>query len=92
MSEEKEKKLTREERNEIMEGQYGDMNPQQCKDEIHRLAKNQMDYVQSKKDAMASWNELIKDNKEKIKYLVERIDYLVHEAQVANQLEQARDR
>ena len=75
---------------ELCEGQYEDLTVEECKNEIARLTKIMMDHRQSKSDAVATWNGLIGDTKDKTEYLVERIDFLNHEAQVANVAEQAR--
>lgn len=75
---------------ELCEGQYEDLTVEECKNEIARLTKVMMDHRQSKADAMSTWNGLIGENKDKTEYLVERIDFLNHEAQVANVQDQAR--
>jgi len=72
---------------ELCEGQYEDLNPERCKEEIARLAKVQMDHVENKSAEVKSYNELIKETKDKIEYLVGRIDYLHHEDAVENQLQ-----
>lgn len=73
------------------EGQYGELSVQQLEDELVRQVKAKADHEQSKKDYAKSYGELIKECKDAIQYIVERIDYLQHEAAVANQLEQARE-
>ena len=71
---------------ELCEDQYEDLTPEQCKEEIARLARIQMDHVENKKAQLKAYNELINETKDKIEYLVERIDYLNHENAVAEQL------
>ena len=68
---------------ELCEGQYEDLSVEECKDEIARLTKVSMDHKQSKADAISTWNGLINETRDKTEYLVERIDFLNHEAQVA---------
>lgn len=72
---------------ELCGDQYEELTADQCKEEIARLAKIQMDHVENKKAQVDTYNELIKDTKDKIEFLVERIDYLNHETAVAAQLE-----
>lgn len=71
------------------EEQYSELSIQQLEDELIRQVKAKADHEQSKKDYIKSYSELIKECKNAIQYIVERIDYLQHEAAVANQLEQA---
>ena len=71
---------------ELCEDQYEDLAPDQCKEEIARLARIQMDHIENKKAQLKAYNELINETKDKIEYLVERIDYLNHENAVAEQL------
>lgn len=71
---------------ELCEDQYEDLTPERCKEEIARLARIQMDHVENKKAQLKAYNELINETKDKIEYLVERIDYLNHENAVAEQL------
>jgi hypothetical protein len=71
---------------ELCGDQYDELSTDQCKEEIARLAKIQMDHVENKKAQVETYNELIKDTKDKIEFLVEKIDHLNHEAAVAAQL------
>lgn len=75
---------------ELCGDQYEELNVDGCREEIARLTKQNMDYSESKKDAAATWKSLMDDTKDKIEFLVERIDHLHHEAQVQAQLERAR--
>jgi hypothetical protein len=74
---------------EAFEGQYGELTVQQLEDELVRQVKTKADHEQSKKDYAKSYGELVKNAQDSITYIVERIDYLQHEAAVQNVLEQA---
>lgn len=68
-------------------GQYENFNEDQIKEEVARLSKLNFSLTEDKKAAARASNELIKDNEIKIETLVERLDFIRHEAAVANQLE-----
>ncbi len=72
---------------ELCGDQYEDLNAEACKNEIARLTKINMDHLENKSAQIKTYNELLKENKDKITYLIERIDYVVHEEQVAAHLE-----
>jgi hypothetical protein len=74
---------------ELCEDQFGDLTADQCKEEIARLARIQMDHIENKKAQLKAYNELINETKDKIEYLVGRIDYVNHEEAVANHLDNA---
>lgn len=73
---------------QVYEGMFGDYSQDQLKDEIVRTVKVIQDHEESKKAEAKSWTDLIKDEKKKLQYLAERIDYLQHEDAVANHLDQ----
>lgn len=73
---------------EAFEGQYGELDVQALEDELVRQVRMKADHENTKKDYAKSYGALIKECKDATDYIVERIDYLQHEAQVANVLEQ----
>lgn len=77
--------LLREACNEAYEGFTDDA----VKEEIARLNKVNIDLIENKKAEAKSYNDLIKENVDKIEYLIEKLDALRHEDAVQNQLEQA---
>lgn len=68
---------------------YDGFTDETIKEEIARLSKVNFSLVEDKKATVKSMNEVIKDNHMKIEYLVEKLDAVRHEAQVAHHLEQA---
>lgn len=74
---------------ETFEGQFGEMTVQQLEAELIRQIKAKADHEETKKDYAKTYGELVKEAKDAIVYIVERIDYLQNEAAVANTLEQA---
>lgn len=63
---------------------YDGFNPEQIKEEIARISKINFSLVEDKKETNRSMNEVIKENVDKIEYLVEKLDAVRHEAAVAN--------
>jgi hypothetical protein len=53
------------------------LTPDQLKNEILLQLKQKLDHIDSRKDYMQSYGELIKDCDNKILYCAERVDYLV---------------
>lgn len=78
--------ITQEDSN-AYEAMFGDHSQDQLKDEIVRTVKAIQDHEENKKAEAKSWSDLIKDEKKKLQYLAERIDYIQHEEAVANQLD-----
>lgn len=74
---------SRTERENALRESYSDLTVDQCKEEVVRLSRIKMDQVENKKAEMRAYAELIKETQEKIEFLVGRVDYLAHEAQVA---------
>ena len=66
--------------------QYESFGEDQIKEEVTRLSKINFSLTQDKKEWVKAQNEVIKDNAVKIETLVERLDFIRHEAAVANQL------
>lgn len=69
--------------------QYEGFTEETVKEEIARLNKVNFSLVEDKKATVKSMNEVIKENVDKIEFLVEKLDALRHEAGVAHHLEQA---
>jgi predicted transcriptional regulator len=72
---------------EACQEQYEDLTQEAVKEEIARLSKINFSLQEDKKDTVRSMNEVIKDNIDKIEYLVEKLDSLRHETAVAIRLE-----
>ena len=72
----------------LCEESYSEFSTEAVKEEIARLNKINFSLVEDKKATVKSMNEVIKDNMDKIEYLVEKLDALRHEEAVQNQLEQ----
>jgi predicted transcriptional regulator len=68
---------------------YADLSQEAVKEEIARLNKINFSLVEDKKETVKSMNEVIKENVDKIEYLVEKLDALRHETAVAYHLEEA---
>lgn len=75
---------------ETHEGTFGDMSVAQLKDAIVQQVVQIQDFKESKKAENKAWSDQIKEKQDGIQYCTERIDYVNHEAAVANQLDQAR--
>lgn len=69
--------------------QYEGFTEESTKEEIARLSKVNFSLVEDKKATTRSMNEVIKDNVDKIEFLVEKLDALRHEVAVAHHLENA---
>ena len=74
---------------EACEEQYAELTQEAVKEEIARISKLNFSLQEDKKATVRSMNEVIKDNVDKIEYLVEKLDALRHETAVAHHLEQA---
>lgn len=74
---------------EVCEEQYAELNQEAVKEEIARLSKLNFSLTEDKKATVKSMNEVIKENVDKVEYLVEKLDALRHEVAVAHHLEQA---
>jgi predicted transcriptional regulator len=70
------------------EENYEGYTQESTKEEIARISKVNFSLVEDKKDTVKAMNEVIKENVDKIEYLVEKLDALRHEDAVANQLDQ----
>jgi predicted transcriptional regulator len=68
------------------EENYDGYNPEQIKEEIARISKINFSLVEDKKDTVKALNDVIKENVDKIEYLVEKLDAVRHDAGVAAQL------
>lgn len=66
---------------------YDGFNTEQIKEEIARISKVNFSLIEDKKETVKSMNEVIKENVDKIEYLVEKLDAVRHDQAVANQLE-----
>lgn len=71
------------------EATYDGFTQDTIKEEIARLNKVNFSLVEDKKATTKSMNEVIKENVNKIEFLVEKLDHVRHEVMVAHQLEQA---
>lgn len=63
---------------------YDGFSTENIKEEIARLSKVNFSLVEDKKETVRSMNEVIKENVDKIEYLVEKLDAVRHEEAVAN--------
>lgn len=72
----------------LCEGSYSEFSTEAVKEEIARLSKLNFSLQEDKKETVRSMNEVIKENMNKIEYLVEKLDALRHEEAVQNELEQ----
>ena len=68
---------------------YAELSQEAVKEEIARLNKINFSLVEDKKATVKTMNEVIKENLDKIEYLVEKLDALRHEVAVAHHLDQA---
>lgn len=66
---------------------YEGYNPEAIKEEIARISKINFSLVEDKKETVRAMNEVIKENVDKIEYLVEKLDSVRHDASVAARLE-----
>lgn len=71
---------------EACQGLYEDFTVEAVKEEIARLNKINFSLVEDKKATVKSMNEVIKENVDKIEYLVEKLDALRHEEAVQTHL------
>jgi hypothetical protein len=66
--------------------QYDGLAEEPIKEEIARLNKINFATIEDKKATTKSFNELIKENSQKIEFLVEKLDAVRHDAAVAHQI------